>query len=152
MPRLSGIKVRVDYSTLVGIAVLIGTLVSKDPVRSTAQVLYQLQTSVWMMLGLVIAAWLLVRLRISIVRQTLGIGQHWQEWQARRERLKARRFNLRAWSLSQIGETERANKYLATLDQMKTGDWAKLMQGAVGADSASSTANAEDTTWKRESG
>ena len=133
---------------LVGIAVLIGTLVSKDPgYVLIAYGPYQLQTSVWMMLALVIAAWLLVRLVVSIIRQTLGIGQHWQEWQARRERLKARRFVLRAWSLSQIGETERANKYLATLDQNEDWrDWAKLMQGAVGADSASSTANAEDTT------
>ena len=103
---------------LVGIAVLIGTLVSKDPgYVLIAYGPYQLQTSVWMMLGLVIAAWLLIRLVISIARQTLGIGQHWQEWQARRERLKARRFVLRAWSLSQVGETERANKYLATLEQ-----------------------------------
>ena len=133
---------------LVGIAVLIGTLVSKDPgYVLIAYGPYQLQTSVWMMLGLVIAAWFLVRLVVSIIRQALGIGQHWQEWQARRERLKARRFVLRAWSLSQIGETERANKYLATLDQNEDWrDWAKLMQGAVGADSVSSTANAEDTT------
>ena len=132
---------------LVGIAVLIGTLVSKDPgYVLIAYGPYQLQTSVWMMLGLVIAAWLLVRLALSIIRQSLGIGRHWQEWQARRERLKARRFVLRAWSLSQVGETERANKYLATLDQSEDWrDWAELMQGVVGADSASSAANAEDT-------
>ena len=133
---------------LVGIAVLIGTLVSKDPgYVLIAYGPYQLQTSVWMMLGLVITAWFLVRLVVSIARPALGIGQHWQEWQARRERLKARRFVLRAWSLSQIGETERANKYLATLDQNEDWrDWAELMQGALGADSDSSTANAEDTT------
>ena len=45
---------------LVGIAVLIGTLVSKDPgYVLIAYGPYQLQTSVWMMLALVIAAWLL---------------------------------------------------------------------------------------------
>ena len=133
---------------LVGIAVLIGTLVSKDPgYVLIAYGPYQLHTSVWMMLSFVIAAWFLVRLVVSIIRQALGIGQHWQEWQARRERLKARRFVLRAWSLSQIGETERANKYLATLDQNEDWrDWAELMQGVFGADSDSSTANAEDTT------
>ena len=133
---------------LVGIAVLIGTLVSKDPgYVLIAYGPYQLHTSVWMMLSFVIAAWFLVRLVVSIIRQALGIGQHWQERQARRERLKARRFVLRAWSLSQIGETERANKYLATLDQNEDWrDWAELMQGVFGADSDSSTANAEDTT------
>ena len=133
---------------LVGIAVLIGTLVSKDPgYVLIAYGPYQLHTSVWMMLSFVIAAWFLVRLVVSIIRQALGIGQHWQEWQARRERLKARRFVLRAWSLSQIGETERANKYLATLDQNEDWrDWAELMQGVFVADSDSSTANAEDTT------
>ena len=133
---------------LVGIAVLIGTLVSRDPgYVLIAYGPYQLQTSIWMMLGLVIAAWFLVRLVVSIIRQALGIGQHWQEWQARRERLKARRFVLRAWSLSQIGETERANKYLATLDQNEDWrDWAELMQGALGTDRESSTANAEDAT------
>ena len=132
---------------LVGIAVLIGTLVSKDPgYVLIAYGPYQLQTSVWMMLGLIIAVWLLVRLAFSIIRQVLGIGQHWKEWQARRERLTARRFVLRAWSLSQIGEAERANKYLATLDQNEDWrDWAELMRGVVGGDT-SSTSNNEGTT------
>ena len=94
VPRLKRHQSEVWITALlVGIAVLIGTLVSKDPgYVLIAYGPYQLQTSVWMMLGLVIAAWLLVRLVVSIIRQALGIGQHWQEWQARRERLKARRF------------------------------------------------------------
>ena len=80
----------VDHSITAGIAVLIGTLVSKDPgYVLIAYGPYQLQTSVWMMLALVIAAWLLVRLVVSII-QTLVLAALADGSASRR--LKARRF------------------------------------------------------------
>ena len=104
------------------------------------------------MLALVIAAWLLVRLVVSIIANAWYRAALARMAGALRV-IESARFVLRAWSLSQIGETERANKYLATLDQNE--DW-RLGPSSCKGRSVQIAFHPQQTLrtrlWKRESG
>jgi hypothetical protein len=139
---------------IVVIAVVVGTGVSRDPgYLFIAYGEYQLETSVWVALLLVLISIVGVRLSQSLFKSLFGIGSRWEQWRQDRAKAKSQRFVQRAWSLDQVGEVDRATTFLKPLVSDKDwGSWATLMlakyEGQAGLQSPSEvTALEEAATW-----
>ena len=84
---------------IVAIAVVVGTGVSRDPgYLFIAYGEYQLETSVWVALLLVLVSIVGVRLSQSLFKSLFGIGSRWGQWRQDRAKAKSQRFVQRAWS------------------------------------------------------